>query len=49
MDAMKSGNRWCSSPSELDEFVTFVASHAVQSAVAGARLVGVELDLEEAG
>lgn len=48
-NAIESGNRWCASPAELDEFVTFVRTHASQAVAPGARPLGVEVSFEEAG
>ncbi len=46
---LERGHRWCASPAELNEFVTFVGMHAALAVVTGAAPLGVELDFEEAG
>jgi len=43
------GNRWCMSPTELDDFVAFVGSHAAYVAMADRAPSGVELDFDCAG
>lgn len=44
-----SGDRWCHSPVEIDDFASFVRSHGAYAAVAQAAPVRVELDFECAG
>ena len=48
-NAITSGNRWCHSPEETDDFAGLVRSHDAYATVAQAAPVRVELDFECAG
>lgn len=43
------GDHWCHAPDVVDDFATFVRSHAAYAAAARARPLRVELDFECAG
>jgi hypothetical protein len=44
-----SGDRWCSTPDELDDFAEFVRAHAAYVAACQSRPARVELDFEATG
>jgi hypothetical protein len=48
-NAIPSGNRWCASPAELEEFATFVTTHSALAATENETPVGIELNFEAAG
>ncbi len=43
-DALKDGNRWCSTPDELEDFETFITGSDAHRAVATARPAKVTLE-----
>jgi hypothetical protein len=47
--ALGSGNRWCHSPQELDEFATFVRNSPAYAAVMGRRPARASLDYSAVG
>lgn len=48
-NALPSGNRWCRSPADVDDFAAFVRSHPAVAAASQAPPAKVELDFECAG
>jgi hypothetical protein len=49
LHAIKSGNRWCQAPEELDNFEAFIASHEAYLAARDCRAAKVVLHFQDGG
>ncbi len=48
-NAIASGDRWCHTPDDVDDFAKYVTSHAAYAAAVQAKPRRIELDFERAG